>query len=296
MPASPRILIHLDHNPHPRVFDQIMSLDGGADQILAHGDVDPQDVPVLVSGALYSRPRDELHRTALLITGTNDHVIDEMVRQARRAFFGPYRISLMSECKGGSTVAGATVARVRQLVPLTKARVVVVGGGPAGARVAGILAGEGARVRLTAFDEEEAEERTRFVADTFEETIETVVWKTGEPLEEVVGGARVVITAGPPGLTLLPRRVWSAVSELQLLVDISGAEPAGIEGLSGEEDGDPVPDGDHNVLALGGLAVSRYKIRVHRSAVEGLFEREAVVLGPVEIARLAREIIIPSLD
>ena len=65
----------------------------------------------------------------------------------------------MSECKGGSTVAGATVARVRQLVTLTKARVVVVGGGPAGARVAGILAGEGARVRLTAFDEEEAEER-----------------------------------------------------------------------------------------------------------------------------------------
>ena len=50
------------------------------------------------------------------------------------------------------------------------------------------------------------------------------------------------------------------------------------------------------MLAVGGLAVSRYKIRVHRAAVEGLFEREAVVLGPVEIARLAREIITPSLD
>ena len=66
--------------------------------------------------------------------------------------------------------------------------------------------------------------------------------------------------------------------------------------MSGEEDGDPLPNGGHNVLALGGLAVSRYKIRVHRAAVEGLFKREAVVLGPVEIARLAREIITPSLD
>jgi hypothetical protein len=296
VPVSPRILIHLDHNPHPRVFDQIMSLDGGADQILAHGDVDPQDVPVLVSGALYSRPRDELHRTALLVTGTNDHVIDEMVRQARRAFFGPYRISLMSECKGGSTVAGATVARIRQLVTLTKARVVVIGGGPAGARLAGILAGEGARVRLSVFDEEEADERRSFVADTFEEDVEAVVWKTGEPLEALVEGARVLITAGPPGLLLLPRRVWSAVEALELLVDISGAEPAGVEGLSGEEDGDPVPGGHGNVLGLGGLAVSRYKIRVHRAAVEGLFEREAVVLGPVEIARLAGEILTPSLD
>jgi hypothetical protein len=278
------------------VFDQIMSLDGGADQILAHGDVDPQDVPVLVSGALYSRPRDELHRTALLITGTNDRVIDEMVRQARRAFFGPYRISLMSECKGGSTVAAATVARVRQLVPLTKARVVVIGGGPAGARLAGILSSEGARVLMTVFDEEEADERVSFVAEAFEEEIQTTVWKTGDPLEQVVGGAKVVITAGPPGLLLLPRRVWSAIGGLELLVDIAGAEPAGVEGLSGEEDGDPLPNGHHTVLALGGLAVSRYKIRVHRAAVEGLFEREAVVLGPLEIARLARDIIIPSLD
>ncbi|MND08876.1 hypothetical protein D3C83_318070 [compost metagenome] len=57
-----------------------------------------------------------------------------------------------------------------------------------------------------------------------------------------------------------------------------------------------MPDGGHSVLALGGLAVSRYKIRVHRSAIAGLFEREAVVLGPVEIATLAREVIVPSLD
>jgi hypothetical protein len=219
-----------------------------------------------------------------------------MVRQARRAFFGPYRISLMSECKGGSTVAAATVARVRQLVPLTKARVVVIGGGPAGARLAGILSSEGARVLMTVFDEEEADERVSFVAEAFEEEIQTTVWKTGDPLEQVVGGAKVVITAGPPGLLLLPRRVWSAIGGLELLVDIAGAEPAGVEGLSGEEDGDPLPNGHHTVLALGGLAVSRYKIRVHRAAVEGLFEREAVVLGPLEIARLARDIIIPSLD
>jgi len=202
----------------------------------------------------------------------------------------------MSECKGGSTVAAATVARVRQLVTLTKARVVVIGGGPAGARVAGILSAEGARVRLSVFDEEEADERSSFVAQTFEEEIEAVVWKTGDPLASLVEGARVVITAGPPGLLLLPRRVWSAIDGLELLVDISGAEPAGIEGLSGEEDGDPLPNGHQNVLAVGGLAVSRYKIRVHRAAVQSMFAREAVVLGPVEIARLAREIITPSLD
>ncbi len=285
------ILIHLDHNPHPRVFDQIMSLDGGADQILTHGDVDPQDVPLLVSGALYSRPREELSRTAILITGTNDRVIDEMVRQARRAFFGPYRVSLMSECKGGNAVAGAAVARIGQLFDLEGAQALVIAGGPAGARVAGLMAWAGAEVTLTVFDEDEAIDRSEFIEATFERSVPTVVWKSGEPLEELLSGREVVVTTGPPGLTLLPRAAWGYAPSLQVLVDVSGADPAGIEGLTGEEDGDPVDAGLSVARGLGGLAISRHKIRVHREAVARLFKSQAVVLGPLEIASLAREVL-----
>lgn len=290
MPA--RILIHIDHNPHPRVFDQIMSLDGGADQVLAHGDVDPQDVPLLVAGALYSRPLEELNRTALLITGTNDRVIAEMVRQARRAFFGPHRISLMSECKGGNTVAAATVVRIGQLLPLTGLRALVVAGGPAGARVAGLLARADAEVTFTVFDEEEAKDREEFVEETFARQVPAVVWKSGEPLDPLLEGVRLLVTTGPPGLTLVPRRVWGRTPTLELLVDVSGAEPAGIEGLTGEEDGDRIEGAaGRPVPALGGLAILRYKVRVHREAVARLFGTEAVVLGALEIARLAEEIL-----
>ncbi|HKY59995.1 MAG TPA: methylene-tetrahydromethanopterin dehydrogenase N-terminal domain-containing protein [Gemmatimonadota bacterium] len=294
MPAPPRILIHIDHNPHPRVFDRIMSLDGGADQILAYGDVDPQDVPVLVSGALYSRPLAELHRTALLVTGTNDRVIAEMVRQAKRAFFGAYRVSVLSECKGGNAVAGAAVARIGRLVALQGLPVLVVAGGPAGARVAGLLSRAGADVTLTVFDDEEAADRGEFIEGTFARPVKIVVWKAGEPLDEVLDGQRLLVSAGPPELTLVPRRVWSRFPSLMLLVDVSGAEPPGIEGLSGEEDGDPIDDPARDgppVRALGGLAISRYKIQVHREAVRRLFEPEAVVMGTLEIARLAEEVV-----
>ncbi|MDX1622996.1 MAG: methylene-tetrahydromethanopterin dehydrogenase N-terminal domain-containing protein [Gemmatimonadota bacterium] len=284
-----RILIHLDHNPHPRVFDQIMSVDGGVGHVLAHGDVDPQDVPLLVSGTLYSRPLEELRHTAVLITGTNDHVIDEMVRQARRSFFGEYRVSLMSECKGGSAVAAAAVARIRGLVDLDDARASVIGGGPVGARIAGLLASAGADVLLSVFDEEEAHERRDFVERAFGESIEAVVWKSGEPVDSLLEGARVVVTAGPPGLSLLPRPAWESVAGLELLVDVSGAEPAGIEGLGGEEDGTSLPES--NVLGLGGLAISRHKIAVHREAVSRLFGAEPIVLGPAEIAAIGREVV-----
>jgi hypothetical protein len=286
----PRILIHIDHNPHPRVFDSLMALDGGADHVLDYGDVDPQDVSLLVSGALYSRPLDELAGTAILVTGTNDRVVDEMVRQARRAFFGQYRVSLMSECKGGNAVAGAAVARIAQLVALQGVSALVIGGGPVGARVAGLLAAAGARVLLSVFDEEEAEERRRFVRSAFGEGLETVVWKSGEPVGPLLVGARVVVTAGPPALLLLPRAAWNAAEGLDLLADLSGADPPGIEGITGEEDGDVV----EGVRILGGLAISRYKIAVHREAVRRLFQRETIVLGPSEIAEIAREVV-PSI-
>lgn len=290
MPGPARILIHLDHNPHPRVFDRVMSIDGGADHVFSYGDVDPQDVPSLVSGALYSRPLRELVRTAVLVTGTNDLVVDEMVRQARRAFFGRYHVSLMSECKGGNAVAGAAVARIRPLTDLEGAPATVIGGGPVGARVAGLLAVAGARVVLTVFDPEEAEERRHFVGRTFDRDVTAMVWKSGEPLDPVLEGARIAVTAGPPGLILLPRAAWEGSPALDLLVDVSGADPAGIEGLTGEEDGDPLPGLDREVRALGGLAISRHKIRVHREAVSRLFESEPVVLGPREIAEIAREL------
>lgn len=285
-----RILIHLDHNPHPRVFDQIMSIDGGVDHVLSHGDVDPQDVPVLVTGTLYSRPLAELSRTAVLVTGTNDHVVEEMVRKARRSFFGDYRVSLMSECKGGNAVAGAAVARTASILDLTGRRALVVGGGPVGARTAGLLQASGAEVVLTVFDDDEAAERRGFVQEVFDETLETVVWKSGEPIGPLLEGVAVAVTAGPPGLVLLPRSAWGETDALELLVDVSGADPAGIEGLTGEEDGELVAE-DSAVRALGGLAISRHKVAVHREAVRRLFGDRPILLGPAEIASIAREVV-----
>lgn len=268
-----------------------MSIDGGVDRLLAHGDVDPEDVPLLVSGALYSRPLEELHRTAILVTGTNDHVIDEMARLVRRSFFGPFRVSLMSECKGGNAVAGGTVARIGQLIDLPGSPALVIGGGPVGARVAGLLARAGCQVVLTVFDDAEAEERQAFIRGTFSDPVEVIVWKSGEPLEALVEEARIAVTAGPPGLLLLPRSTWEVARSLELMVDVSGAEPAAIEGVDGRQDGDPLVAPGRSVRAVGGLAVSRYKIVVHREAVRRLFEPPATVLGPLEIAAIADRLI-----
>jgi hypothetical protein len=91
----------------------------------------------------------------------------------------------------------------------------------------------------------------------------------------------------------VPRAAWEASGAVELLVDVSGAEPSGIEGVTGEEDGDLRPAGGRDVIVLGGLAISRYKIAVHREAIRRLFDEDAVVLGPDEIAGIAREVVQP---
>jgi hypothetical protein len=148
----------------------------------------------------------------------------------------------------------------------------------------------GARVRLTVFDPEEAEERRRFVRQAFQREIETVVWKSGEPLDDLLEEARILVSAGPPALPLVPRATWERAPALGVIADVSGAEPAGIEGLPGEADGEPVPGVPGSLHALGGLAISRHKIRVHREAVARLFGPDPVILGPIEIAGIAREL------
>src|SRR5437773_1289951 len=52
---KPTILIQLDTDPQPSVFDAVVALDAGAEHLLRHGGVTPAAVRDLVHGALFTR-------------------------------------------------------------------------------------------------------------------------------------------------------------------------------------------------------------------------------------------------
>src|SRR5262245_18936359 len=144
-----KLLLQLDPDPHPSVFDRIVAHDAGADEVLSYGGVTPCNVTSLVHGAIFTRGPAELRHPAVWVGGTDVAQAEALVEAVQRAFFGPFRVSVMMDANGCNTTAAAAVARLAGVTALAGARAVVLGGtGPVGIRAATLLAREGATVTL----------------------------------------------------------------------------------------------------------------------------------------------------
>src|SRR6266516_2427581 len=147
--SKPKILIQLDSDPHPSVFDAVVATDAGVDRLLQYGGVEPSDVRDLVHGAIFTRGPQDLMNTAIFIGGSSVKVGEELLKQATAAFFGPLRVSVLLDANGANTTAAAAVLAAAKHVELRGATATVLGGtGPVGERAARLLARQGANVQV----------------------------------------------------------------------------------------------------------------------------------------------------
>ena len=65
MPA--KILLCLDTDPQPSVFDAVVAVDAGVDQLFRHSNITPEVVRDLVYGAIFTRSPAELKNTAIFV-------------------------------------------------------------------------------------------------------------------------------------------------------------------------------------------------------------------------------------
>ena len=61
------ILVQLDGDPQPSVFDGVVAVDTGIDYLFRHGGVEPDQVRDLVHGAMFTRGPQELKHTAIFV-------------------------------------------------------------------------------------------------------------------------------------------------------------------------------------------------------------------------------------
>ena len=142
------LLLQLDTARHPSVFDRVVALDSGADEVMSYGAVTTDTVRDLVHGAIFTRgPKDLLH-TAIFIGGTDMVAGEQLLAAVRAAFFGPLRVSVMLDSNGSNTTAVAAVVKLQQAAGDVRGRraVVTAATGPVGMRAAGLLALAGAEV------------------------------------------------------------------------------------------------------------------------------------------------------
>jgi hypothetical protein len=106
-------------------------------------------------------------------------------------------------------------------------------------------------------------------------------------MEAALEGANIVLAAGPAGVQVLRKEVWSGNPTIEVLADYNAAEPLGIDGV---EAGDELVEREGK-LVLGALGIGGQKMKVHKACVRRLFERNDLVLNADGVYAVAKEII-----
>jgi methylenetetrahydrofolate/methylenetetrahydromethanopterin dehydrogenase (NADP+) len=280
-----KLLLQLDGDSHPSVFDRIVAHDAGADDVLSYGGVAPQDVTPLVHGAIFTRGPKELHHTAVWVGGSRVPVAEKLLEAVVKSFFGPFRVSVMMDANGCNTTAAAAVARLAEVVDLKGARAAILAGtGPVGLRAAVLFAREGAAVTLSSRSLDRAKTAAADLKTRYGIEVTPVEAKDDGGVARTLKGAQVCLTAGAAGATLLPRTVWVPHPTLKALADVNAVPPLGIEGI---EAADKSTEREGKTV-FGALGVGGLKMKVHKACVARLFERNDGVLDLDAIYGVAR--------
>lgn len=285
--TKPTILIQLDTDPQPSVFDAVVAADAGVDHLFRHGGVRPEAVRDLVYGALFTRGGDDLHRTAIFVGGSDVLAGEAVLRAVTKTFFANFRVSVLFDANGCNTTAAAAVLAAVEGAggSLDGVNAAVLGGtGPVGQRVGRLLSRLGASVALGSRNLE----RAQATAESLQQATGRpfTPFGTSEPdaLSQGLADAAVIIAAGAAGAQLLPESTRRSLPNLKVVIDLNAVPPLGIEGVNATDKG---ADRD-GVRAWGALGVGGTKMKIHRKALAALFTSNDKILDAEEVLALGQ--------
>lgn len=281
------ILIQLDADPQPSVFDRVVAIDAGVDEVFSYGGVTPEQVRGFVHGAIFTRGPKHLRRTAFFIGGSDVAAGERLSQEVRKHMIPQFglQVSVLLDSNGANTTAAAAVHAAVSHVDPAGSRVLVLGGtGPVGQRVARLLAALGAEVRVGSRQHNRAAAVCQAIRARYTSArVEPVASASQDELQQALSGCAVVIAAGAAGVQLLPRAVRIAVPDLKVAIDLNAVPPLGIEGV---EVTDKAAERD-GVRCYGAIGVGDVKMKIHKAAVARLFESNNQVLDAEEVYALA---------
>jgi hypothetical protein len=281
-----KLLIQLDSDPQPSVFDRVVAYDGGADEVLSYGGVKPEMVREMVHGAIFTRGPKDLHRTALFIGGSDVALGEKLLAEACKHVLpqSGLRVSMLLDANGANTTAAAAVRAAARHLDLKAAKALVLGGtGPVGQRVALLLTRLGAEVRLGSRQLAKASGACEAIrAKVPEAKVEPAAIAGHNDLPAALAERNLVVAAGAAGVVLLPRSARSVCPSLRVAIDLNAVPPLGIEGV-GETDKGVEQDG---VIVYGAVGVGNTKMKIHKAAIARLFERNDQVLDAEQVYAL----------
>jgi methylenetetrahydrofolate/methylenetetrahydromethanopterin dehydrogenase (NADP+) len=287
-----KVLLQLDTEEHPSPFDAIVAHDAGVDVLLSHSGVKAESARALTQDAFFTRGVEDLKNTAVWVGGKDVAEGEQVFAQVQKAYFGPFRVSVMLDSNGCNTTAATTIARIAKARSLDGARAVVLGLGAVGLRSAALLQQEGTEVTVASlppdlFGDDRSYHRPRGLSVAEKLGLDIREPSDRSELEATLDGAQIVLAAGPAGVEVLRRDAWARADSVELLADYNAAEPLGIAGTEATDD---LAEYDGK-LVLGALAIGGPKMKVHKACVRRLFESNDQVLDTDAVYAIAKELV-----
>jgi len=280
------ILVQLDTDPLPSVFDRVVAVDSGVQHLFSLGGVTPQNVMGLVHGCIFTRGPRDLHRTAIFVGGSDVAAGEAVLAEVKRHLIPQFgmSVSLMLDSNGANTTAAAAVRAAGRHLDLSTADSLVLGGtGPVGQRVARLLARQGGHVRIGSRQRDRAEAvcvaiRAQVPGARVEAT---GVGSSDGP--RALDGRDLVVAAGAAGTVLLPKKVRESAADLRVAIDLNAVPPVGVEGVEVTDRGKD----RGGVVCYGAIGVGDTKMKTHKAAIGLLFQSNNAVLDVEEIYAIA---------
>lgn len=285
-----KILVQIDSDPQASLFDRVVAIDAGADEVFSYSGVKPEQVRDLVHGAIFTRGPKDLKSTAFFIGGSDVATGEKLLQEACKHMLPQFglRVSILLDANGANTTAAAAVRAAARHLPLSNTQAVVLGGtGPVGQRVARLLASAGATVRVGSRQVARAQAVCEAIQKKHPNAqLSPVAAATAEEVQSALTGSQLAVAAGAAGVVLLPAKVRSACPTLKVAIDLNAVPPLGIEGV----DVTAKAVDQQGTICYGAIGVGDTKMKIHKLAIARLFERNDQVLDAEEVYALAAAI------
>lgn len=280
-----KLLFQLDTDHFASVFDTVVGYDGGADHVIGHAGVTPENFAPLVDGAIFTRAPKEKKNTAIFIGGSNVSAGQDLLVAVQKRFFMGFQVSVMMDSNGCNTTAAAGVAKLALSGSLAGKKAVVLGGtGPVGQRAAVMLAQEGAEVTITSRHIFSAEEACYAMQQRFGVNLIPREAADSDARGDAVKDAQIVFATGAAGVELLKPEHWENNPNIELLADANATPPLGIGGTDMMDKGID----RHGKIVWGAIGFGALKLAVHRACIAKLFEDNTLIYDAEEIFALAK--------
>jgi len=280
-----KLLFQFDTDTHPSVFDTVVGYDGGADHVIGHGGLTPDNISALVDGAIFTRAPKDKKNTAIFIGGSDMIAGQALLAAVQKHFFPGFQVSVMLDSNGGNTTAAAAVAKLATSGALAgKKAVVLAGTGPVGQRAAALLAQEGAEVSLTGRKMDRAVRACNNMHARFGVNITPVEAIDNNARAEAIADAHIVFATGAAGVELISADQWLHNKTIELMADANATPPIGIGGIDVMDRGAE----RHGKIVWGALGFGALKLTLHRACIAKLFEDNKLVFDAEAIFALAK--------